>query len=120
VSVKAPPLTEAHFQDQVTQLATLLGWSWVHFRPAYTGRGVRTPVAGPLGKGWPDLVLVHPAKGRVLFVELKRDGAELTPEQLDVLRTLESVALARDDPHRQVEVHVWRPRDWDYLEHVLR
>jgi VRR-NUC domain-containing protein len=95
-------LTEADFQRAVTDLAALLGWSWVHFRPAQTARGWRTPVSGPLGQGWPDLVLVSPLRRRVLAVELKRELGAVSPDQQYVHGALEMAGLT---------VRVWRPSD---------
>ena len=124
-----PKLTEREFMEQVTQLAELRGWSWAHFRPAQTAKGWRTPVSGPLGKGWPDLVLVRERDRRLLFAELKRDGAKLTPEQgsvMAVLETVQSGALWSDYRHidppirPSVEVWTWRPADWDMVEVCLR
>ena len=115
-----PALTERDFMRQVTELAELFGWQWAHFRPAMTTTGWRTAVSGPLGKGWPDLVLVRPnaAPRRLAFVELKRDGAKTQPDQdrvLDVLDDLRwSSALAG------VETYVWRPEDWPQIETILR
>ena len=56
-------------------------------------------------------MLARPRDGRLLFAELKRDGARITPDQdavLDVLRA------------SGVEVHVWRPADFDRIAEVLR
>lgn len=93
---------------QVVQLAEILGWSWVHFRPAQTARGWRTPVSGTLGKGWPDLVLAK--RGRVVFAELKSDAGRLDDAQTAVLDTLREAGA---------EVFVWRPRDWDGIVEAL-
>jgi VRR-NUC domain len=95
-------LTESEFQRAVTDLAAMLGWSYVHFRPAQTARGWRTPVEGPLGQGWPDLVLVSPQRHRVLAVELKRELGSVSADQAYVHAVLEAGGLA---------VRVWRPSD---------
>jgi hypothetical protein len=107
-------ILERDFQQQVTDLAELLGWSWAHFRPAQTAHGWRTAVSGPLGKGFPDLVLAHPRKVCVLFAELKArekgQVAKLSVDQQcvhDVLR----MAGAR--------VVIWTPADWDTIVNVL-
>ncbi len=99
-----PALSERDFQRQVTDLATMLGWQWVHFRPAQTSRGWRTPVSGSLGAGWCDLVLVRVRDRRIVFVELKRETGIVSPEQQGVLRTLADAGQ---------EVRVWRPSDMD-------
>ena len=101
-------VSEADFMAQVTQLATLLGYVWCHFRPAMTSKGYRTPVSGPLGKGWPDLVLVRGE--RIIFAELKRDGAKPTPEQTEVLATLAKTG----------EAYVWQPKDFEAVARLLQ
>jgi hypothetical protein len=51
--------TEAELMVLVTELATIYGWKWAHFRVARTKYGWATAVSGPLGKGFPDLVLTR-------------------------------------------------------------
>lgn len=102
-------ITEAELQRQVTDLASILGWQWVHFRPAQTRHGWRTPVSGPLGEGWPDLVLVRGPD--IVFVELKRsDRDQPTAKQLRVLSVLSAVGPTL----------VVRPADVDDLAEALR
>jgi hypothetical protein len=99
-------LTESQFQKQLTDFATLTGWKWVHFERAMNDRGYwRTPVSGPLGKGWPDLVLVHPQQKRLLFVELKTDKGPVSIAQQGVLADLGVAA----------EVYIWRPSQWEEI-----
>lgn len=129
-----PAISERDFQRQVTDLAEILGWEFVHFRPAQTSKGWRTPVSGSLGKGWPDLFLAR-AKfmdRRIIFAELKRDGGKLTQEQERVRTLLVDIGLsiALDSGwvtnpqlrqiHPKVEYHVWRPSDFDAITEVLR
>ena len=57
--------------------------------------------------GFPDLVIVFPRTGALLFVELKSTSGSLQPEQvqwLEALRRAERIAVR--------EVHLWRPEDW--------
>jgi hypothetical protein len=114
MTARMGPMTESDFQRQVTDLAELLGWSWAHFRPAQTARGWRTPVSGPLGKGWPDLTLVRIRDRRLIFAELKRDGGKPNADQAAVLAVLGELAGSR------VEVLVWRPADFEQIAEVLR
>jgi hypothetical protein len=107
-TLTAIPITETEFQRQVTDLAEILGWQWVHFRPAQTSRGWRTPVSGPLGKGWPDLLLVR--HGRFVFAELKAGKGRTTLDQETVMHVLAVGA----------ECHVWRPADFDAIAETLR
>ena len=129
------PVSETAFLGQLLELSSLLGYEAVHFRPAQTSRGWRTPVQGSLGKGWPDLVLVRARDRRLIFAELKADGGKTTSEQervLEVLRSVEfeascgEVPLAHTDDQRReccpplVEIVVWRPADFDAIVETLR
>lgn len=116
-------VSEADLLAQVTELATLLGWNWVHFRPAQTQRGWRTPVQGPLGKGWPDLVLLRTRDRRLVFVELKREMEQPTGDQAAVLAALgelKGLVVYGDDLRGRIEVHVWHPSMLDEITAVLR
>jgi hypothetical protein len=99
---------EAEFQRQVTDLAAILGYAWSHFRPAQTARGWRTPVSGPMGKGWPDLTLAK--EGRLIFAELKVGKNKLSPEQAEVLATLRLAGA---------ETYVWFPEDIEVIADIL-
>lgn len=100
-------MTEGEWLDQVTEIAERMGWSWLHLRPARTAHGWRTPVSGPLGAGWPDLILVR--DDRIIAAELKSADGRPSPAQLLVLTLLQGVA----------ETYVWRPDDFDDVARVL-
>ena len=102
-------MTEAELQSAVLDLAALFGWKVAHFRPARTAHGWRTPVSAD-GAGWPDLVLVHPDRGLVLFRELKADRGRLTLEQQAWQQWL--TAAGQD-------FAVWRPEDLDEIAETL-
>jgi hypothetical protein len=108
--------TEAELMVLVTELATIYGWRWAHFRVARTKHGWATPAAGPLGKGWPDLVLTRERDGRMMFVELKSEVGRLAEDQAAVLDYLRGVARR----HGWLEVHVWRPGMFDEIQAALR
>jgi hypothetical protein len=110
---KANPLrqTEAQFLAAVIEYAELHGWACAHFRPARTKRGWRTAVQGRLGAGFPDLLFAHPLDCRIIFAELKRDGATVTANQERVVETLRRAGAT---------VRVWAPLDWPDIEHMLR
>lgn len=101
-------MTEAELQTAVIDLAHTFQWTVAHFRPARTKHGWATPVAAD-GKGFPDLVLVHPDTG-VLWRELKTDRGQLTPDQQRWATTL--VAAGQNWA-------LWRPRDWDTIVDTL-
>jgi hypothetical protein len=113
-------LNERGFQRQVTDLAALLGWEHVHFRPAQTAKGWRTPVSGTLGAGFVDLVLVRAKDHRLIFAELKAEKGRLTYEQDRVLDVLRSLTTDQYGAPTSIEVHVWRPSDLDEIAEVLR
>lgn len=110
--MKATRLTEgeAGFQRAVIDCARLMGWRFVHHRPARTAKGWRTAGSGDIA-GWVDLVLWHERARRVLYVELKAERGRTSPAQRDVLSSLRRAGC---------EVAVWAPRDWDELQATLR
>jgi len=106
-SARAVPVKEIDFRRQIVGpngLATMYGWLHVGFRAAQTEHGWRTPTTGELGKGWPDLVLVHPVQRRVLFRELKSADGMLSEAQVWVLRMLQEA---------KADAGWWTPADLD-------
>lgn len=97
-------LTEKQFQGQVVALARLLGW-----RVQFHWSERHSPA------GWPDLTLWRvpdgERPGRFLLAELKADGGKLTKAQACVVHELVQCGL---------DVHVWWPDDWEYIEETLR
>jgi hypothetical protein len=71
--------TERDYQRTILDTAKMFGWRIHHTRPAWTGKGWRTPLQGHAG--FPDLVLAHEHVTGVLFVELKRSDNQLTEDQ---------------------------------------
>lgn len=97
-------LTEAEFQRLVIELAQTLGYLVAHFRPGRNRRNQWSTAVQGDGKGYPDLTLV--GRGKVLFVELKSNTGDLTPEQekwLDRINKNGGVGL------------VWRPSQWEEI-----
>jgi hypothetical protein len=112
-------VTGGELQAGIEQLAEMLGWWWVHFRPAKTKKGWRTPVEGPLGEGWPDLFLAHPINRRILAIECKREIDDpVTPAQELVHSVFEASGIriytARPsslrEPIQTSEVYRWLTR----------
>ena len=93
-------MLEAELQANVIDLAQVLGWRVVHFRPAQTSKGWRTAVQGD-GKGYPDLTLLRGNRG--IAAELKSARGKVTAEQAAWLGAFLATGW---------EVHVWRPADW--------
>lgn len=104
-----PKVTEAQLSDSIAYVAKLYGWTVAHFRPARTAASWATAVAYD-GKGFPDLVLVHPLRKLVVFAELKSDTGKLAPEQI---RWADDLVLAG------AEHHVWRPVNWPTILDLL-
>jgi hypothetical protein len=102
-------ISEAAFQEKVIATAQLHGWKCAHFRPMQDPSGRwRTAVAAD-GKGFPDLVLVHPRRG-VIFAELKKETGTLAPEQKDWQAWLVAAGAVHG---------TWRPSDWPLIESIL-
>jgi hypothetical protein len=111
-------ITEAEWQAQVVQLAETLGWGWMHVQTVTVRKPgphkwnpertfAMTPTDGPLGVGWPDLVLM---RERVVYAELKREGEKLKPGQ----ELTRDRILAAGGEH-----HVWTAPDLEAVQRVL-
>jgi hypothetical protein len=97
-------ITEAEFQQTVTDLATRLGWTWYH---SPKNRPVKGHVQN-VKAGYPDLHLVRAS--RSIFAELKRETGKATAEQHRWLARL------ADAGH---EVYLWKPSDLNHVRTVL-
>jgi len=103
--------TEAKFQDQVIEFAHLHGWKVAHFRRVRIQRAngscyYQTPVQAD-GAGFVDLLL---CRDRVVYMELKKPGGRLEPEQ-KLWRDILKAAGA--------EWYCFKPADWEELARVL-
>ena len=96
--------SEAKFQKVVITLAKLHRWKVMHTQPAQirAGRWI-TPNTGD--QGFPDLVMVHPARGTI-FVELKTDRGIVSNTQWDWINALKDAGQ---------EVYIWRPKDIEQI-----
>ena len=90
-------LTEKEFQAQVVALAKTLG-----YRVYHTYFSIHSE------RGWPDLALFR--EGRFLLAELKTDKGKVSDKQTEMLADLKAAG---------VEVHLWRPADFDAIVAVL-
>ncbi len=94
--------------------ARLLGWRPMHISDSrrMVNRAGRMELVGDSEcKGWPDVFLAHPATGRLMAVEVKKELAKVTPEQEDWLGVLGACG---------VETLVLRPSGWDAAVAMLR
>jgi hypothetical protein len=94
-------VTEAQWQQQVCDLALILG-----YQLQYHTRDSRRSA-----KGFPDLVLVNPINRRVVYVELKTDSGNITNEQ-----ALWGAGLSQAG----AEWYLWRPSDLETAYKVLK
>lgn len=100
-----PPMSEDDWETRVMDFAKLHGWKVCHYLPAIRQSGrISTAVKGD--RGGPDLQLAR--RGVVLLVELKTNSGTLSPEQREWL----------DECGEHGDV--WRPRDWDRVQAILR
>lgn len=96
-------MTEQQLADLIIELAGYRGWKVVHFRPARTARGWRTPVQGDSGS--PDLLLAR--RGQVILAELKKERGKMRADQ-------QEWAEAIGAQHR-----LWRPSDLEQIKKEL-
>lgn len=107
-----PPLIpnyqkEADMQRIILILARKHGWRVYHASRARVKKGRwLTPTQG--NPGFPDLILCKPP--RLLAVELKSPTGRVQPEQQAWLDALQACG---------VEVHVWRPTNWEPILRIL-
>jgi len=95
-----PPIKEKDFRQQVVDLAKLLG-----FMAYFSWTSIHSP------RGFPDLVLAHPEKKRVIYVELKSEKGKISLAQDEWLKTLADCGQ---------EVYVWKPSSWEEIVKILR
>lgn len=102
-------MNETELKSIVLNLARRAGWMIHHDLPAMsrTGRWA-THVEGTVG--FPDLVLVSPHYGQLIFIELKSEKGRTTSSQDN---WLDALAIAG------VECHVVRPSDLEMITHRL-
>lgn len=86
--VTGHPMPEVDLQDAVVKLARMLGYLVYH-----------THDSRHSAKGFPDLTMVHPRSGALLFAELKSSTGKVTPAQDEWLRALAVRGVA----------FLWRP-----------
>lgn len=84
-------LSEAQLQSLVIELAQLAGFFIFHDHDSRRNT-----------RGLPDLILVHPRTGRLVFAELKTAAGRVRPEQKAWLAALGI----------RHEAYLWRPADW--------
>lgn len=96
-------MSEDELLELVLAAATLYRWRVYHVR-----NSKRAIVQGPGGAGFPDLVLCDGV--RILYRELKRDGAQLRPEQAEWGELLQAAGE---------DWRVWRPSDWPAIQAEL-
>lgn len=101
---------EADLQSEIIEHLQTLGYLTAHFRPAKTEQGWRTPVEGD-GEGFPDVIAIHPLKGKCVVLELKSETGRLKEKQLEWLRGFMNV--------QGVTVMVVRPSNWNDLRALL-
>ena len=85
-------------------------------------------MSGPLGAGWPDLVLLHVKDRRLIFAELKGESGKVSADQAAVLAALRALGLPCPDRMDGMgpghwprpETHLWRPADFDEIVKVLQ
>lgn len=93
-------MSEEDFQQDVIDLAKLRKWRYYHCRNS------RKSTAG-----FPDLVLVSAARGRIVYMELKTESGEPSAEQLNWIDDLKACGQ---------EAYIFRPSDFPKIEELLK
>lgn len=96
---------EEAFTNAVIDLARMSGWLVHHDRGAMLKH-----IQGDVG--FPDLVLLHEKRSRLLFAELKAPKGELSEAQVEWINGLH---LAAFDSYPRI----WRPANWDEIVETL-
>jgi hypothetical protein len=105
--VNLADISEAAWQQQVIDLAHMLGWQHLHVRRSI-GKGRKWVTATNVA--WPDLTLWSEKQQRFVFAELKTEKGKVTIEQMAILN---SIGRAGG------EVWVWRPSDLELVKEIL-
>ena len=95
---------ETDWYPGIVDLATQHGWLVHHTRAALRQSGKwSTPIMGR--RGYPDFTFCHPARGVVMFREVKGPRTTVDPDQKIWLAGLQTCG---------VDVDIWRmPKDWE-------
>lgn len=100
-------ISEKHWQQSVKDLARMLGWKTYH---TLNSKG-----SDP---DFPDLVMARRRSGltpslkpRLIVAELKREGENPTPGQMEWLKFFADIGA---------ETYIWRPSDLELVKKVLR
>lgn len=110
----ALPRTEKELQQRVTKLAKEFGWLVNHIYRAKLEDGTWRTTTTLVG--FPDLELIHPAWGRVMWLELKGPTGRSSPEQTKVIGAMQAVAAnARGVAH----AYVVKPADWPNVMRLI-
>ena len=119
----AVKVSEKVFQRQIVELAHRLRWKIVHFRPAMTSHGWRTPVQGD-GTGFFDCIMFKPP--RLILAELKSDTGKLTKGKVILTGRRSKYVMGEEDwkqiylQYPYIEVYVWRPVDLEEIARILQ
>lgn len=102
MTTRTQPITEKQLQHAIVEAAQMLG-----FRVYHTFLSIRSD------PGFPDLVLLNPRQGRLIFVEVKGENGRLSTAQSEWLADLQAVG---------VEAYSWWPAQWrsGEIERVLK
>lgn len=90
-------MTEAEWQQRITDLCDLLGLKWHHETDSRKSK-----------KGFPDLVIVG---NTIVFAELKKQGGKPTRAQEEWLARLKQA---------KCEAYLWEPSDWEFVQGRLK
>lgn len=114
-------MSETTFIEQVMATAKRFGWLVHHdFRSARRmERHGRVFYAKSADAGFPDLVLLHPERHLLAFVECKDNKKPTTVEQAEWIAALRAAVSLQAGMTMNFYVGIWRPRDLDGINLYL-
>jgi VRR-NUC domain len=95
-----PAMSEDDLLSGLLELMSYTGWRAYHVR-----RSDRAVVMGAGGRGFPDIIAVHPEGSRLVAIECKSDRGVPTPDQLAWIFAFRH--------HPTIEATIVRPSTYD-------
>lgn len=108
------PKSERELQQRIQKVGKEWGWLVNHTYRARLEDGTwRTTTTL---KGFPDLELIHPAWGRVMWLEVKGPNGRSSPDQRRVMAALQAVM---QNSGGMAHAYVVKPAEWPLVSRLL-
>lgn len=101
-------ISEKAYQKQITDLATMYGWRWVHFGDSRNTNKHGQQFGDKNAAGFPDLLCIRPPE--MVVIEVKRELGKTKPNQDEWLA---------DFAASGIDAYVSRPSNFDEVRERL-